>query len=867
METPTNSNYQTIADTIKKYTQIQDEKTLIETTFDTIEKILGKSQITFCTKTDDEIKPKYTRNIKKPDCTYKNQKKITITTTETSQKIIKPINIHNQTTAILKITTQNNTHPPENTRLIIELLTENMTTHLERIQRENKLTELNKHSTNISQLDDIEDILDTTITTMTHSLGYRRCSILMKYHDKLADIRLVGYGEETPHILPLTGRGITVRAANTGKTVLVQDTHADPDYIEAFRGINIRSELVVPLKTGNTVIGVLNVERIEKNGFTQQDVQLLEILANQTSRAISRVKRMNQLRKSEKNLTKLNQYIVMMTGAPTTKELNKITLQAIQKILGFNFAGIATKTTEKIVYEETLGIKLQEAWVVAEGKGITSRAFNTGKTLLINDTSQDPDYIKVEDPEIPQLLSELIVPVKKLNQTIAIINIESEKTHAFTQEHVSLTQIIAEHLAANKERINAEEERREYEEKLTSIHKHSLEIAKTTKSEEITQLTVNTIEQVFGTNHISYSEIKDNKITRVTDKHGHSLEYLPLNGSGVTVRAVKTGMTQLINNVTNDPDYIKNPEVSKTQSELAVPVKVGDRVVSLINMESDKLDAFTENDQKLVEILAESISNAISRQNRIQELEEQVQHRTAELQESNTRLKELDKMKDRFVSTAAHELRTPLTSIMGYLDIIQQKPLDEETARYLKTVTKNTHRLAVISNDLLDQQRLQSGKIKLNKQTENIQEIIQEAIQEINPLAKQRNITIQTQNQNQTKIPADRIRLTQVIINLLNNAIKFSPENTTIQINITETEPNIQISIKDNGIGLTPEDREKLFQPFPDIPKNNNYPTTGLGLSICKGIIDLHNGEITAESEGPQKGTTFTVRIPKQILE
>ena len=225
----------------------------------------------------------------------------------------------------------------------------------------------------------------------------------------------------------------------------------------------------------------------------------------------------------------------------------------------------------------------------------------------------------------------------------------------------------------------------------------------------------------------------------------------------------------------------------------------------------------------------------------------------------------LEKMKTSFIQTATHEIRTPLTSIKGYTELSRDHINSQENptlANYFDTITSNVKRLEKLTSDLLDMQRIESNQMTLEKTRFPIQDLLSQTKTELNPILDERNQTLQIQGDN-AWVNADRIRLMQVIINLITNASKYSPEEATIKIQVETHNNETMVSVIDQGVGIREEDMDKLFKPFPGINVDGVKDSTGLGLSISHGIIERHGGRIWAKSEGPNKGTKFTFTIPK----
>ncbi len=251
-----------------------------------------------------------------------------------------------------------------------------------------------------------------------------------------------------------------------------------------------------------------------------------------------------------------------------------------------------------------------------------------------------------------------------------------------------------------------------------------------------------------------------------------------------------------------------------------------------------------------------------------QELEERVKERTRELEEANKALQKLNQMKTEFVSAVAHELRTPLTSIKGYASILSSGRLGEirkEQKERLERINKHSHELVNLINDLLDIARIEAGKTIMKIEEINLNEVLKDVEEIISPQAEEKKLRFVIDNRDRIeKIYADKIHLERVLVNLLGNALKFTPENGEIGIRVKKEEENaVLFEIYDTGIGISEKDLDKIFDEFyrADNPINRERKGTGLGLSLVKRIIDAHGGKIWAKSK-PGKGSQFFFTLP-----
>jgi PAS domain S-box-containing protein len=239
-----------------------------------------------------------------------------------------------------------------------------------------------------------------------------------------------------------------------------------------------------------------------------------------------------------------------------------------------------------------------------------------------------------------------------------------------------------------------------------------------------------------------------------------------------------------------------------------------------------------------------------------------------------TSQKELERMKSSFLSVVSHELRTPLHSIKGFVDIIlmgKTGPISETQADFLKTVREQTTHLQNLINDLLEFSRLESGQVKLRLTAVSLAEVAVIVLDKLKPLADQGQVRLV--NRIVADIPtieADRLRMEQVLTNLVDNAIKFTPASGVVTISATDLGPEIQVAVTDSGIGIPAGELERIFDRFYQVDSGSTRPYrgTGLGLTICKHIVEHHQGRIWAESPaaGQDKGSTFYFVLPKHIV-
>lgn len=221
--------------------------------------------------------------------------------------------------------------------------------------------------------------------------------------------------------------------------------------------------------------------------------------------------------------------------------------------------------------------------------------------------------------------------------------------------------------------------------------------------------------------------------------------------------------------------------------------------------------------------------------------------------------------KDEFLSIVSHELRTPLNAILGWVQILETGTYDEATVkRGIEVIGRNVRSQTKLIEDILDYARITSGKLKLELKRVDLANIIERAIEVVKQTADAKHIQLITLLETTAFVSGDAARLQQVLWNLLQNAVKFTPPNGQVKITLKKADSNIEVSVSDTGKGINPKFIPLVFERFlqAENSKTNRATGLGLGLSIVQNIVELHGGTIRAESEGEGLGATFIVSLP-----
>jgi signal transduction histidine kinase len=227
--------------------------------------------------------------------------------------------------------------------------------------------------------------------------------------------------------------------------------------------------------------------------------------------------------------------------------------------------------------------------------------------------------------------------------------------------------------------------------------------------------------------------------------------------------------------------------------------------------------------------------------------------------------RELDRMRDAFVATVSHELRTPLTSISGFLEMMQEEEqaLGESGKRYLDVIRRSTERLHALVEDLLLIAQIEAKRIELDLLPVDVVELATAAVEGQRPAADEKGVTVEVVADHPPIVRADRIRLTQVLDNLVSNAVKFTNAGGTVRVHVSGKADAVELVVADTGVGIPPDEQGQLFSRFfrASTATQHAIPGTGLGLSISRALVEQHGGTISVES-AVGRGTQVTVLLP-----
>lgn len=313
----------------------------------------------------------------------------------------------------------------------------------------------------------------------------------------------------------------------------------------------------------------------------------------------------------------------------------------------------------------------------------------------------------------------------------------------------------------------------------------------------------------------------------------------------------------LINNPKDDPrhyDEVGQEVGLQIDSLLGVPMRIKDRVTGVIEALNKDCGEFTDFDVQLLLVIASQAAISIHNAQLIQAL-----------QKANIELSQADKLKRDLMAVASHELRTPLGNILGYATLLYEDAI-EENKPLADSIIKASSRLRAVLDDIANMNLLYTGEADLDLADTTLQEVFSFASDEVRQTVSREELPISYRLPDEPiPLRVDLCKLSVVFINLLVNAVRFTPDDGEILVTAEERKDEVMVSIEDSGVGIPEESLEKIFEVFyqEEDHMTRRYGGLGLGLSIAKELVRLHGGRIWAESGGVGKGSTFRVALPK----
>lgn len=495
---------------------------------------------------------------------------------------------------------------------------------------------------------------------------------------------------------------------------------------------------------------------------------------------------------------------------------------------------------------------------------LVAKAARTRKIVLVDDVSQEPSFMP--NPLLPDTLSEIAVPLIVGDKVLGVLDVQDDESHRFDQLDVDMFRTFSGHIATAMqnaylfaEQKETEKELLRYASRLQSLNEIDKGILMSESPENIAKTAVLRLRAVIPYDLASISVFNpENNRSQIyaaveSEAHDsiianyHTADIINIleKAQGAPVYGSVTGTFHSVLPITH------SLQEQGVKSVLLYPLLYREKLIGAINLASFQPDMFSQNDVTIVDEIAAPLAIAIQQAH----LYEEVQQHAKTLEARNKEL-------EQFAYVASHDLQEPLRIIISYVQLLARKyqgQLDEDADLFIHYTTDAALRMKTLISDLLDYSRLGTrGKpfapVDMNKVVEIVLRDLSLTIME-----NQATFTLDPL----PTIIADDMQMGQLLQNLIGNAIKFRGSKPPhIHISVTTQGNHYLFSVADNGIGIDPQYTDRIFAIFQRLHTIDEYPGTGIGLAVCKKIIERHNGQIWVESN-LNEGTTMLFTIPK----
>ena len=719
------------------------------------------------------------------------------------------------------------------------------------------------------------------------------------------------------HRLLIGPGSINGQAAAQKHSLIVKDTKQSADYLPNPLLPNTRYEMAVPLIAGGQVLGVLNMQAEQPDVMNESSLPPFETLAAQISIAIQNA---NLFAEAEVARSEVEAQVRRLTERGWQEFLNAIERgqklgfafdqQEVVPLHADDFSESALENALNVpisVTNEQIGViqlddELNRVWTGRETAIVQAaarqlaqhienlrllaqadryrdeaeqsarRLTHEGWDVYLQSRAEQASGYRFDLNQVQPLAERsngvsdevLKYPLVVRDEAVGELTVDSV---IHSDEAAEIIAAVAQQLSGHIENLRLTEQNETRAHELETVAEVSATTATLLDPDRLLQTVVDVTKERFNLYHAHIYLADDawqtlllaagaGEVGRkmVEEEHAIGMDA----EKSLVARAARERKAAIVNDVHSDPGFLPNPLLPETRSEMAVPMIVGDKVIGVFDVQAERINDFSDEDANIYTTLASQVAVAL-----------QNARLYAEQAATVTQLRELDRLKTSFLANMSHELRTPLNSILGFSDVILEGldgPVTEQMDNDLRLIGKNGQHLLHLINDVLDMAKIDAGRMNLQPEKFKLNGLFEEAINITSSLAnvKSLSLVVKEDSDRAAEIFADRTRIQQVMINLINNAIKFT-EHGEIVLSARQKEDHVLIEIHDTGIGIPPEQLQTIFQEFTQVDTSATRKTggTGLGLPISRRLVELHGGRLWADSTGVSgEGSTFYIELP-----
>jgi len=784
----------------------------------------------------------------------------------------------------------------ENVRLFKELQDRNreLTESLEQQTATSEVLKVISRSTF-----DLQPVLDTLVENAARLCGAERGEINRLDGEVYRGAAVYNYPREfmeflEQHPMRPDRSTITGRAALERRAVQIPDVLADAEYDfgEGQQLGGYRTLLGVPLLREGMPIGVIVLHRERVQPFTARQVELVETFADQAVIAIENVRLFNELQTRNRDLTEAleqqtatSEVLRVISSSPTN-------LQPVLDAVAENAARLCG-AEDAVLFRLDGGVLRQAAgkgpipkFGVGNEEGIAvNRGSVTGRAVVDRQAVHVWDLAEADEAEFPEgrafarrfgHRATLAAPLLREGVPLGAIMVRRKEAQPFSDKQIELLKTFADQAVIAIENVRLfkeiQERTRELEQSLEEVHALS-EVSRTVSSSldlahvlhEIAEQAAKLCDADAGFIQEYVEEAKTFHVSaswNAQEEFVRSIQAAQITlGKGASGRSAVTGKPTQIPDILTEPDYAFRDILAREgyRAVLSVPMLRDARIIGTVVVVRKTPGGFDERHVNLLTTFARQTTIAIEHA--------RLYH---DVTEKGRMLEEANRHKSAFLANMSHELRTPMNAIIGFSEVLLDPSMqvtDGERAQFLTDILNSGKHLLNLINEVLDLSKIEAGRMELQMAPAALGEVFETVQSTLRPLAAKKAIEFEVERADGiTPFPMDAARIKQVLVNLVGNAIKFTPERGRVWVRATTENGTVQIEVGDTGPGIAPEDHERIFQEFQQAQTTRGAGKpegTGLGLTLARRFVELHGGRLWVESQvGVGSHFYFTLPTP-----